>query len=71
MAQFARYSGKAIILGACAATGLIAETVRAYHSPYATHEMYPASSNFPDLSANHSYMAKVLTPEVCVFYVYF
>ena len=71
MARFAKIGAVAgMAMGGAYAMGITGESAHA-RSQFATYEgqfMFPASSNYPDLSKHNNWMAKVLTPEVCMWW---
>lgn len=67
MAKYAKIAAAVGVAGTAGAFAMSGDKAHA-RSQFATYGgqfLFPASSNFPDLSKHNNWMAKVLTPEVC------
>lgn len=66
MATFAKIAGAVGAVGGGLAYAMSGDKAhaRSQFAQYGGQFLFPASSNFPDLSKHNNWMAKVLTPEV-------
>ena len=70
MAKFAKIAGAASVFGGGLLYAMSGDKAhaRSQFAQYGGQFLFPASSNFPDLSKHNNWMAKVLTPEVCNYF---